>query len=126
MANYKIIDFMNITKALADENRVRVLLALEEGELCVCQIIELLNLAPSTVSKHMAILKQARLVHSRKQGRWIYYRLAKDAPTPIRKGLDWVCDSLSRAPQIEGDRKRLKEIACIDPEDLCRLQRERS
>ena len=58
-------DFMNIVKALGDENRVRALLALRTSELCVCQIIELLGLAPSTVSKHMSILKQARLVDTR-------------------------------------------------------------
>ena len=71
-------DFMAISKALADEQRVRVLLALQRGELCVCQVVELLGLATSTVSKHMSILKQARLVESRKEGRWMYYRLAGD------------------------------------------------
>ena len=73
---------MAITKALADEQRVRVLLALERGELCVCQIVELMGLATSTISKHMSILKQARLVDSRKQGRWIYYRRADDGRAP--------------------------------------------
>jgi len=68
-------DFMTITKALADENRVRLLLALRGGQLCVCQMIELLGLAPSTVSKHLSILNQARLVEKRKEERWIYYGL---------------------------------------------------
>ena len=68
--------FMMITKALSDENRVRTLLALGGRELCVCQIVELLGLAPSTVSKHMSILANARLVESRQDGRWRYYRLA--------------------------------------------------
>ena len=54
-----------ITKALSDANRVRVLMGLTTGELCVCQIIELLSLAPSSVSKHMSVLRQARLVESR-------------------------------------------------------------
>ena len=71
--------FLNITKALSDEGRVRVLMFLREGELCVCEIVEMLGLAPSTVSKHLAILQQAELIDSRKDGRWIYYRLA-DAP----------------------------------------------
>ncbi len=61
-------DFMSITKALADENRVRMLLALQKQELCVCQIIELVKLAPSTVSKHMSILRAARS-RRRPQGR---------------------------------------------------------
>jgi predicted transcriptional regulator len=51
-------DLMKITKALADENRIRVLLALREGELCACQITELFGLAPSTMSKHLSILYQ--------------------------------------------------------------------
>ena len=71
-------DLMAVIKALADENRVRILMALGPKELCVCQIVELLGLAPSTVSKHMAILKQARLVDSRKEGRWMFYRLAEE------------------------------------------------
>ncbi len=62
---------MKITKALADENRVRMLLALKGGELCVCQITELFGLAMSTVSKHLSILYQAGLTESRKEGRWI-------------------------------------------------------
>ena len=75
-------DLMAVTKALADESRVRILLALEAGELCVCQIVELLQLAPSTVSKHMSILKQARLLESRKEGRWMFYRLADETGLP--------------------------------------------
>ncbi|GIW77819.1 MAG: hypothetical protein KatS3mg104_2882 [Phycisphaerae bacterium] len=50
--------FLNITKALSDETRVRALLALREGELCLCQIIEMLGMAPSTVSKHMDLLSR--------------------------------------------------------------------
>ena len=61
-------EFMTVIKALAEENRVRVVLALRERELCVCQIVELLGLAPSTVSKHLSILYQAGLLESRKDG----------------------------------------------------------
>jgi len=52
---------INIAKAFSDENRVRALMMLCNGELCVCQLIEMLGLAPSTVSKHMTILYQAGL-----------------------------------------------------------------
>ena len=76
-------EFMAAAKALADENRVRVLLFLRDGkELCLCQIVEMLGLAPSTVSKHMAVLYQAGLVESRKEGRWIYYRLPASGASP--------------------------------------------
>ena len=113
--------FMSVAKALADENRVRVLLALRDRELCVCQIIELLGLAPSTVSKHMSILRQARLVESRKNGRWIYYRIAdRDAPIEAAEAVAWASRSLSRDAQIRQDRERLKEILKLEPEELCR------
>ena len=89
-------EFMNITKALADENRVRMLLALRKGELCVCQITELFGLAASTVSKHLSILYQAGLVESRKEGRWIYYRAAgKGSAVAVREAMDWVEKSLA-------------------------------
>ncbi len=116
-------DFMEISRALSDENRVRALMALRDRELCVCQIIELLGLAPSTVSKHMSILRQARLVESRKHGRWIYYRLANDeTPARLQEAIDWVCHSLSNDPRILKDRDILKVILNKDPEELCKLQ----
>ena len=116
-------DLMAVLKALADENRVRVVIALEKGELCVCQIVELLELAPSTVSKHMAILKQARLVDSRKDGRWMHYRLAgKDAPAEAADAIALVSKSLVKDPRIREDARHLKRILKIDPEVLCKQQ----
>ena len=118
--------FMNITKALADENRVRVLLALRTRELCVCQITELFGLAPSTVSKHLSILFQAGLVESRKDGRWIYYRLpSKDAPVAVREAIDWVVKSLEDNPRVANDVREVKQILKADPVDLCRRQCQR-
>jgi len=115
--------FIAITRALSDENRICALLALDGRELCVCQIIELLGLAPSTVSKHMQILTQARLVENRKEGRWRYYRLAgDDAPDEAREAIAWTFRSLSKIPQIRQDAERLKEILKIDPEVLCKAQ----
>ena len=116
-------DVLDITKALADGNRLRVLLALREGELCVCQIVALLRLAPSTTSKHMSILRQARLVESRKEGRWMYYRLPdRDAPKAVKEAVAWVRRYLADAPQIVRDEKELKRILRMDPEELCKGQ----
>jgi DNA-binding transcriptional ArsR family regulator len=113
-------EFMAAAKALADENRVRVLLFLRGGELCVCQIVEMLGLAPSTVSKHMAILQQARLVESRKEGRWVYYRLAgDDGPACVRHALQWVRDGLAGDPRARQDARRLKSVRQMSREDLC-------
>jgi len=113
-------EFLNITKALAEENRLRILLALDAQELCVCQIIELLELAPSTVSKHMSVLRQARLIDGRKDGRWMYFRLAdENAPTEVKEAIAWVKKSLSPNERIREDARRLKKILKIDRDVLC-------
>ena len=109
-----------IAKALSDEHRVRALMSLRGGELCLCQVIEMLGLAPSTVSKHMAILRQAGLVESRKDGRWTFFRLAdKDAPTSIREATRWVQNSLRDDRQTREDARRLKAVRKMSTEDLC-------
>ena len=116
-------EFMGITKALADATRVRVLLALGGGELCVCQITELFGLAVSTVSKHLSILHQAGLVESRKEGRWIYYRLpGKKAPVAVREAIAWVGRSLAENPRIAEDTRQLKQVLKLDPSELCKRQ----
>lgn len=114
-------EFMAITKALSDPGRVRILLSLRRGELCVCQITELFGLATSTVSKHLSILNQAGLILSRKTERWVYYRLPdKTAPVAVREALDWVQKSLAKTDEAAADADRLKTILKIDPVELCR------
>ena len=95
---------MAVTKALADPSRVRILLALRQGELCVCQITELFAFAPATISKHLSILQQAGLICSRKSARWVYYRLPdKSAAVAVREALDWVHKSLARTDEAATD-----------------------
>ncbi|MCC6262140.1 MAG: winged helix-turn-helix transcriptional regulator [Bryobacterales bacterium] len=110
-------------KALSDENRLRAVLACGGQELCVCQITELLQLAPSTVSKHMSILRQADLVESRKDGRWIYYRLSTEfAAPPVRALVEGLREQWTVDAQWKRDRAALNEILATDPEELCRRQ----
>ena len=119
-------DFMNITKALSDQNRVRVLLTLKGRELCVCQIIALLGLAPSTVSKHMSILKNAKLVESRKEGLWMHYRVPNKTSLKIRNAVKWVCASLETNETAKKDRIRLRKILKMDLGDICKRQNGRA
>lgn len=115
-------------KALSDPHRLRAVLALREGELCVCQLIELLGLSPSTVSKHMSILAQAGLVRHRKAGRWVHYRLGgKESPPEARRALRWLREC-AQAPdgQLLEDRKRLERIRTADLAVLCSAQRGRT
>jgi len=117
-------DFIIITKALADETRLRILLALHAGELCVCQITELFGFAPSTVSKHLSILHQAGLILSRKTERWVYYRLpGASASAAVRASLGLVQRCAAQSAEASADQKKLKDILQTDPAVLCRRQR---
>jgi len=114
---------MAITRALSDPGRVRILLALRRGELCVCQITELFGLAPSTMSKHLSVLHQSGLIASRKKERWVYYRLPDEtAPAMVREALDWTRKSLGKSAEAVADAKRLKAILKMDAREICRRQ----
>lgn len=111
---------MAIAKAVADTNRTRVLMFLRGRELCVCQIMEMLGLAPATVSTHLSVLHRAGLVESRKSGRWIYYRLPDgDAPPHVRGILQWLQDSLVEDPQVAQDTGRLQIVCRTSLDELC-------
>jgi ArsR family transcriptional regulator len=123
MAKYRnnsLGEMTAVFRALGDESRARILMSLLEGELCVCRIIGLLDLAPSTVSKHLQILKAAGLINCRKDGRWIHYRLSEEGRSAANGVIDFVKTALKEDPLIRDDRKRLKQLKREDPERLCR------
>ncbi len=111
--------FGPVARAVSDPNRVRVLKMLAGGELCVCQITAVLDLATATVSKHLSLLRGAGLVASRKDGRWVYYRLAD------RTGNGFVAPMLAMVAAIgdddvlAADCARLAEIRKLPLDRLC-------
>ncbi|MFH0880356.1 MAG: metalloregulator ArsR/SmtB family transcription factor [Lentisphaerota bacterium] len=112
---------LRVFGALSDASRLRMLLALRHGELCVCQLIELMGLSPSTVSKHLSILRDAGLVDSRKEGRWVHYRLADQAIFPILgKKAPRLFQSLEKSETVRADDKRLAKINKMNLETLCK------
>ncbi|MDR3332992.1 MAG: metalloregulator ArsR/SmtB family transcription factor [Synergistaceae bacterium] len=126
------INFMNITRALSDENRARILMILRGNEFCVCQITAFLDLSPSTTSKHLSVLKQARLIEGKKEGKWVYYHLA-DAESPesyemARGAIDWVERSIGDSQVARKDRERVRQILESERErygiDGCRVSDE--
>ncbi len=119
-------EVLSITNALADESRVRAVLALTRGPLCVCQIAELLQLAPSTVSRHLSVLRQGGLVDAQKRGRWIYYFIPDEPDESVRQSIKWLTDALAKDARVAGDARRLREILKEDREELCRRQLGRS
>lgn len=115
-------EFELAMKAVGDPTRTRILKLLEGGGLCVCQVQAVLGLAPSTVSKHLAILKLAGLVEDRRDGKWIEYALAPDSHNPhAGRVLALLKGELDSHARIVADRKRLREIRAIPMSELCAL-----
>jgi DNA-binding transcriptional ArsR family regulator len=100
--------FILQAKAISDPTRIRMLKLLEGGELCVCEIMEVLDLLQSTASKHLNILKIAGLVESRKGGTWSYYRLAEKYCEDNKNFLKFVASHLNDDETITKDKKFLK------------------
>jgi ArsR family transcriptional regulator len=117
-------EVISIARALSDSNRVRALMALRWGELCLCQIATFLKLAQSTVSKHMSVLRQAGLVTSRRQEKWTFYRIAKTGNGhTAAAAVGWIEKALADDVSIVNDIKRLSEPDLQDRESLCGRKR---
>jgi DNA-binding transcriptional ArsR family regulator len=111
-------------KALGHPARLRVLAMLRGGELCVCQITAVLQLAASTVSAHLAELKRAGLVEERKEGRWVHYRLADGTGAelaPLWPELDGDNLVVSDRRLLEALKQIAVELVCRPDFDLARL-----
>ncbi len=115
-------DFELAMKAVSDPTRTRILKLLQGGGLCVCQIQAVLGLAPSTVSKHLAILKVAGLVDDQRDGKWIEYALTRHSHNShAPRVLALLSGDLDRDDLVMADRQRLREIKAIPLTELCSL-----
>ena len=104
-------------KALSDPNRLRIIQMLEIRPLCVCEITDVLQLATSTVSKHLSILKDAGFVEDTKDGKWVNYALKDTNVTEFEKNiLRLLKDELTDNNQITADREK---IETVDRFELC-------
>jgi ArsR family transcriptional regulator len=88
-----------IFKALADETRLRILALLIEGELCVCEIMAALEMPQSTISRHLAYLRNSGWVQDRRQGVWMYYRLSSGDHALIREMLPLLARHLTNGDE---------------------------
>jgi ArsR family transcriptional regulator, arsenate/arsenite/antimonite-responsive transcriptional repressor len=112
--------FETVAKAVADPSRVRILKLLEGGELCVCQITAALDLAPATISKHLATLKTAGLLQQRRDGKWVYYRLAeREFNLYAAPFLALLNSSLADDPTVSEDRRVLAIVNATPLQVLC-------
>jgi ArsR family transcriptional regulator len=101
-------DLIEIFKTLSDETRLRILKLLEHGELCVCDIVAALDTIQPKVSFHLSVLKDAKLIKDRRQGKWIHYRI--DDSDMFRRFLILsVLEKFSENSILE-NKKRLNEF----------------
>ena len=108
-------------RAFSDHTRLRILSLLSRGELCVCDIVDVLKLSQPKISRHLGYLRRAGLVLARREGLWMHYRLA-DAATPVHgKLLQCLTGCLSDVPLLSRDLALLDQRACrkTDGADCC-------
>ena len=79
-------EIIAVGQAIVDPTRVRIIASLRRGELCVCELVDALEINQSTLSGHLQVLRQTGLVTTRKEGRWIYYSLT-DRKTALIEAL---------------------------------------
>jgi len=113
-------EYERAMKSAADPTRVRILKLLEEGEMCGCQIVAVLELSQSTVSKHLFLLKMAGLVKERKEKKWVHFSLDGSRGNPYARKLlatlrGWLNDDLV----VERDKKREALARELGPADIC-------
>ncbi len=105
------------TKVLSDNNRLRILKMLQQRPLCVCEITAVLQLSPSTVSKHLSLLRNANLINDHKEGKWVICHLEEHSTNHYAATLlPLLTTWLENDPQIQIDQQKLK---LINRTDLC-------
>lgn len=103
--------YPDLLYTLSDETRLRCLVLLGQGELCVCEFTHALQLSQPKVSRHLAYLRKAGVVEDERRGRWIYYRWHRDLPKPAVRMLKHIAGDAGAQEPYRGDRKRLDKWA---------------
>jgi len=97
-------------KALSDETRLRIMMLLTQGELCVCDLMFVLDEPQSKVSRHLAYLKHSGLTNNKRAGVWMHYCLKESLDDAHRAQLDFLKGQLPHLPQFRMDREKLLEL----------------
>ena len=113
-------DLIKTAKSLADSTRVRIVAALLERELCVCELCDSLGVTQSTLSTHLQVIRDAGLVSARKEGKWMYYAIQPGARV-VLKGLFKAFElSLKKDASLRRDAQRLgRRVAMRDNGSCC-------
>lgn len=97
-------------KALSDETRLRIMMLLTQGELCVCDLMFVLDEPQSKVSRHLAYLKYSGLTNSKRAGVWMHYSLKEPADDVHKVQINFLKEKLTHLPEFRTDREKLLEL----------------
>ncbi|MDK2821734.1 MAG: ArsR family transcriptional regulator, arsenate/arsenite/antimonite-responsive transcriptional [Clostridia bacterium] len=103
------MELIEVFKALADENRVRILNLLMQEELCVCEIETILNISQSNASKHLNKLKNSGIITSEKKAQWVYYQISGKFKDENSQLYEFLKTKVDKNPQWLNDVERLKK-----------------
>lgn len=99
-------------RALADPTRLRLLNLIADREICVCYLVEILRMSQPKVSRHLAYLRRAGMVASRRDGKWMHYRLRMPDDDAAAAVLREVLGRLQAIPAMQRDASRLTSACC--------------
>ena len=97
-------------KAFSDESRIRIINLLLQGELCICNLMKILKMSQSKVSRHMAYLKHSGIVNDRREGVWVYYSLLEPEKRVHQCLLECLKNCFSEYEVLNHDLEKLKEL----------------
>ena len=97
-------------RALSEEVRLRIIMLLTQGELCVCDIMEILNEPQSKVSRHLSYLKSSGLISGKRVGVWMHYALSEERDEVLDAQIDFMRQRLSHLPGFTDDMTRMETL----------------
>jgi ArsR family transcriptional regulator len=112
-------DVVSLGQAIIDPTRVRIIAALQKGALCVCELVDALQISQSTLSTHLQVLRQTGFVNTSKEGRWIYYSLADQKVALIDAIFSHVQPNAD--PRVRRDAERVARRLAIRENGRCVL-----
>lgn len=114
-----LITPIELLTLLSDETRLRCLVLLhKEGELCVCEISEILESIQPKISRHLALMRNSKLISFERRGQWVYYSLNQSLPVWAKKIIQSIFENLLNIEPYHSD---LKRICSLKKENICKM-----
>ena len=105
-------DLVSLFQAFADRTRLRLLNLMAGGEVCVCFFVEVLGEGQPKISRHLAYLRRAGVVATRRQGKWMHYAIVRPADAEMARVLDATLGAIANDKQMQRDRATLEKVCC--------------